>query len=42
MKHMRLPLGLALFAALLLFRTRAGVFGTLALTAAAAMLVGLV
>jgi chromate transporter len=35
-------LGLALLAALLLFRTRAGVFGTLAVTAATALLAGLV
>lgn len=35
-------LGLALFAALLLFRTKAGVFGTLAAAAGAGLLVGLV
>lgn len=37
-----LALGLAIVAALLLFRTKAGVFGTLAATAGAAMLAGLV
>ncbi len=36
-----MALGLALFAALLLFRTKAGVFGTLAATAGAGMLTGL-
>ena len=36
-----LALGLALFAALLLFRTRAGVFGTLAASAVAGLVVGL-
>ena len=36
-----LALGLALFAALLLFRTKAGVFGTLAASAGAGLVTGL-